>query len=164
VEHDIACGAGTLQDDGIGVHLRGGQQDPVGAGAEFRHGVGYGRLHAVAHQFERVIRAVAFLAGIRRRIPSQIGCVKLLSFYRHFSSKGISLFFFFPVEPTFIIRYSAPRLADSELEELLELEFELEELESPPLYWVSFEVGGVKAAVYSARPLKMRRSSIQPSR
>ena len=41
------------------------------------------------------------------------------------------------------------RDVDSELEELLESLrlLELEELESPPAYWVSFEVGGVKLDV-----------------
>ena len=69
------------------------------------------------------------------------------------------------------------RLADpEELEELekldeepldeLELELSdselLEELLVPPMYCVSFEVGGVKFEVYSARPFRTRTSSIQP--
>jgi hypothetical protein len=61
VDHDVRRGTDALQDDGIGVHLRGGQQHSVGAGAEFGDGIGNGRFRAVADHLEGVVRGVARL-------------------------------------------------------------------------------------------------------
>ena len=59
-------------------------------------------------------------------------------------------------------------LVDPELLDELELELSdselLDELDVPPMYCVSFEVGGVKFEVYSALPLITLNSSTHPSK